>query len=102
MSDTMKKDPGQNEPEVPEWLLGCVGLLVLIIGGIWYWNHFQAECKREAEKEVQRMEKRMQRVSERELRRAAEQAAKEFTERRAKEFEILNAFSQEMRSRQRK
>ena len=33
---------------------GCIGSLLLIVGGVWYWNHWTGEIKRQADEEVRR------------------------------------------------
>jgi hypothetical protein len=53
----------------------------LIIGGVWYWNHFQAESKRKAEEEIKRWERRTNQIMEREQLRAAEQYMKDMHNR---------------------
>jgi hypothetical protein len=80
------EDPGQG---VPDALLVCLGWVVLIIGGIWYWHHYQTESKREAEKEFQRWEERMNWNMEAERMRAAEQAAEHFRKEQARITELL-------------
>jgi hypothetical protein len=52
MSDAMKNDPGHDKPAVPTWFVGCVGWLVLIIGGLWYWNYWTDEIKKKNEEAV--------------------------------------------------
>jgi uncharacterized protein HemX len=79
-------DTGQDAPEV---LLACLGWVVLIIGGIWYWNHYQAESKRQTEEEFQRWERRMYQNTDAERMRAAEQVAEHFRKEQARIAELL-------------
>jgi hypothetical protein len=77
-------------PDAPEAVLVGLGWLVLIIGGIWYWHHYQAASKREAEEEVQRWERRMnQNLDAGQMRAAAEQAAEHFRKEQARIAELL-------------
>jgi len=43
-----------DKPPLASCLVGCVGWLILIVGGICYWNYWRGEIKREAEREMNR------------------------------------------------
>jgi hypothetical protein len=58
MSTFFKYEPDGNKPQETSWLEGCVGgfvcLLIFIIGGVCYWNHWKAGIEREAKYKVDR------------------------------------------------
>jgi hypothetical protein len=55
MSNDHKKEPAGSEPQAGEALAGCGLLLLLIIGGILYWNHLRAEMENEANEKVRQL-----------------------------------------------
>jgi hypothetical protein len=57
-------EPGQNESRAALVFLRCVGALTLIIGGVWYWNHWNAEIKNKADADVQRFQRNLERQKE--------------------------------------
>jgi hypothetical protein len=54
MSDAMRNDPGRDKPDVPTWFVGCVGWVVLIVGGFWYWSYWTGEIEKKNEEAVQK------------------------------------------------
>jgi hypothetical protein len=56
-----------DESRAPSFSEACVGLvlsLLVIIGGIWYWDYWNREMDRKAAEEVQRMIRNMERQRE--------------------------------------
>jgi hypothetical protein len=43
-----------DQPQEPSCLAGCAGWLILIIGGICFWNYWTGEIKRKAAQELER------------------------------------------------
>jgi hypothetical protein len=49
---------------VAKVLLGCLGWVVLIIAGVCYWHHYQAESKRQAEKDLERWQRSIEQAQQ--------------------------------------
>jgi hypothetical protein len=62
-----------NQAEKPPWQLGCFSLTILIVGGIWYWNHWTSEIDKKVRQDVERMQinaqKHMEHVSREQIQR---------------------------------
>jgi len=48
-------EPDGDKPQAGSCLAGCVGWLILIIGGVLIWNHWIDEIKKKERKELERM-----------------------------------------------
>jgi hypothetical protein len=72
------------KPPVPSWSEACVGLvlsLLLIGGGICYWNYWTGEMDRKAREEVERKVRNMSRYPENIDRQYIEEACKKWQQR---------------------
>src|SRR5262249_10035909 len=77
-----------DKPQKASCLAGCVGWLILIIGGICYWNYWTGEIKRKAVEEQERKFQNINRQIENINRHMPEEWRKE-QERRAEEWRRL-------------
>lgn len=57
MSNDLKKEPAGNEPQVGEALAGCMVLVLLIAGGILYWQYWSSEMEKEAIEKARQWER---------------------------------------------
>jgi hypothetical protein len=72
------------KPQVPSWSEACAGLvlsLLLIVGGIYYWNYRTSEMDRKAREEVERQFRNMSRYPENINRQSIEDACKQWQQR---------------------
>src|SRR5262249_12373881 len=54
-------EPDGNTPQATSCLAGCIGWLVLIIGGVLLWNHWIDEINKKEQKELERKFRSMDR-----------------------------------------
>ena len=72
------------KPQVPSWSEACVGLvlsLLLIVGGIHYWNYWNRETDRKAREEVERKMRNISPYPENIDRQSIEEACKKWQQR---------------------
>ena len=88
-----RSEPDATESPAASCLGGCVSWLLLIIGGICYWNYWKDGIEKKAREEVERQVESSRKAQSR----IAEEQMRTFSEERKREAEQWEALLEEWR-----